>query len=219
MQTGDACYNFAIGFDCIHDFLSPEERKTFANALVEKGINLILQDWVLGDKRIHSLDTMGHNWWSVCVFNAGIASIAILDEEPRARQWAERIEAGSVEWLTYAGSALETKPSNFDREGGFYESVGYSDLAISNYLRFRLAWNNAFRSPKAPDVPVIEKFGEFFCNISYLNKGRVVSLFFGDGNLTATAGNRFRWPGPNGMHKNRYLWYLNQFKQDTTETS
>ena len=74
MQTGGACYNFAIGFDCIHDFLSPEERKTFADALVEKGINLILNDWVFGEKRIHSLDTMGHNWWSVCVFDAGLAS-------------------------------------------------------------------------------------------------------------------------------------------------
>jgi hypothetical protein len=217
LQTGGACYNFAIGFDCIHDLLSSEESKTFANALVEKGINLILQDWVLGNQRIHSLDTMGHNWWSVCVFNAGIASIAILDEEPRALQWVERIGAGSVEWLTYAGSALETKPRNIDREGGFYESVGYSDLGISNFLRFRLAWNNAFRSPKAPDVPVIEKFGDFFCNTSYFNNGRVVSLFFGDGSLTSNGRRSVSMAWANGMHKNRYLWYLNQFKQDTTE--
>ena len=35
-----------------------------------------------GRKRIHTLDTMGHNWWSAIVFGAGIASMAILDEDP-----------------------------------------------------------------------------------------------------------------------------------------
>jgi hypothetical protein len=127
LQTGESCYNFAVGFDCIHDYLSPDDRKAMARALTEKGVELILQDWVEGDRRIHALDTMGHNWWSVCVFNAGAASIAIIDEEPRARQWAKRIGDGATEWLTYAGSALETKPRNFDRAGGFYESVGYAN--------------------------------------------------------------------------------------------
>ncbi|MGD0517624.1 MAG: heparinase II/III family protein [Thermoguttaceae bacterium] len=218
LQTGDACYNFAVGFDCIHDFLSPEDRKTFAGALVEKGINLILNDWVLGEKRIHSLDTMGHNWWSVCVFNAGISSIAILDEEPCARKWVERIGAGSAEWLTYAGSALETKPRNFDREGGFYESVGYADLAVSEYLRFRLGWNNAFRSPIAPDIPMIDKFGDFFCNFCYLQKGRVVPVLFGDGSSTSSGRRSVSMAWANGMHKKSYLWYLNQFKQGSSET-
>jgi hypothetical protein len=218
LQTGGACYNFAIGFDCIHDFLSPEERKTFADALVEKGINLILNDWVLGDKRIHSLDTMGHNWWSVCVFNTGLASIAIIDEEPRARRWAQRIGEGSLEWLVYVGSALETKPRTIDREGGFYESVGYADLALSEYLRFRLGWNNAFRLPKAPVVPVIDKFGDFFCNFCYLQKGRVVPVLFGDGSSTASGRRSVSMAWDNGIHKKDYLWYLSQFKRGSSGT-
>jgi oligo-alginate lyase len=213
LQTGGTCYNFAVGFDCIHDFLSPEERKTFAGAMVEKGIDPILNDWVLGDKRIHSLDTMGHNWWSVCVFNAGLASIALMDEEPRARRWVERIGAGSAEWLAYAGSALETKPRTIDREGGFYESVNYADLALSEYLRFRLGWSNAFRRPKAADAPVIEKFGDFFCNFCYPQKGRVVPVLFGDGSLTASGRRSVSMAWYNGIHEKNYLWYLNQFKQ------
>ena len=219
LQTGGACYNFALGFDCIHNFLSPEQRKTFADALVEKGINLILNDWVLGEKRIHSLDTMGHNWWSVCVFDAGLAGIAILDEEPRARQWVKRIGAGSAEWLTYAGSALETKPGTFDRNGGFYESVGYADLAISEYLRFRLGWNNAFRRPKAADLPVVNKVGDFFCNFCYLQKGRVAPVLFGDGNMNSSGRRSVSLAWANGMHKKHYLWYLNQFKPGSPETA
>ena len=100
-----------------------------------------------------------------------------MDEEPRARQWVKRIGAGSAEWLTYAGSALETKPRHHRREGGFYESVGYADLAISEYLRFRLGWNNAFRRPKAAGYAGRStRFGDFFCNFCYLQKGCVVPV-------------------------------------------
>ncbi len=37
LQTGEACYNFAIGYDCIHDFLSPEERKDDGRRSGRKG--------------------------------------------------------------------------------------------------------------------------------------------------------------------------------------
>jgi len=67
--------------------------------------------------------TMGHNWWSACVFSAGLAALAVLDEEPRAPGWLARISAGSVEWFGYAGSVIENKPATFDPAGGFYESV------------------------------------------------------------------------------------------------
>ncbi len=107
---------------------------------------------------------------------------------------------------------------NFDRAGGFYESVGYADLAISSYLRFRLGWNNAFRSPKAAELPVIDKFGDYFCHVSYLCKGRVVPLLFGDGTLTSSGRRSVSMAWANGMHKKRYLWYLNQFKQGSGET-
>jgi hypothetical protein len=179
--------------------------------LVEKGIDQILRDWVTGDRRIHALDTMGHNWWSVAVFSAGSAAIAVLDEEPRARDWLMRIHDGAIEFLTYAGSALETKPANFDRNGGFYESVNYADLAISEFLRFRLTWNNAFRSPAPPTTPVAEKFGDYFIQVSYPEKDRVASVFFGDGNLTASGRRSVALAWANGFRSPHDLWYLRQF--------
>ena len=52
----------------------------------------------------------------------------------------------SDKWLLYAGSALENKPANFDAYGAFYESLGYTDLALGAYLPFMLSWNTAFTS-------------------------------------------------------------------------
>lgn len=60
-------------------------------------------------------------------------------EEPRARDWLERISEGSVEWFHFGGSLLDNKPPSFDAEGGFYESVNYASFAVSQYLLFRLA--------------------------------------------------------------------------------
>jgi hypothetical protein len=212
LGTGSMVYTFAIGFDSIHDFLSSEQRKALATALSEKGVRLILEDWVSGASRIHSLDTMGHNWWSALVFNAGIGSIAIFDEEPQARQWLSKIDEASVEWMTYAGSNLETKPASFDREGGFYESVNYADFATNQYLRYRLGWINAFQSPKPATVPVVEKIGDFFCAVSYDLHGSMVSTFFGDGNLHAPGREAVLLAWADGFRKPSYLWFLNKFR-------
>ena len=211
LGTANMVYTFAIGFDSIHDFLSTGERKSLAKALAEKGIELTLQDWVLGASRIHALDTMGHNWWSALVFNAGVGSIAILDEEPRARRWLAEIDAASIEWMTYSGSNLETKPANFDREGGFYESVGYGDYATNQFLRYRLAWNNAVLSPKPATLPIIGKIGDFFCHMTYDLHGEIVSTFFGDGSIHATGRDAVVLAWANGYRKPSYLWFLNRF--------
>ena len=93
LGSGEACEEFGVAFDSVYDLLTPEERKTLAAKLAETGILPVLNDWVLGDRRIHSLDTMGHNWWSAIVFGSGIGAMAILDEDPRAHEWVERLAA------------------------------------------------------------------------------------------------------------------------------
>ena len=87
LNTARFCYGYAVGYDSIYDFLSEDERKTVAGAMVRLGILPTLDDWILGEKRIHALDSMGHNWWSVCVSMAGLAALSVLDDEPQAGQW------------------------------------------------------------------------------------------------------------------------------------
>lgn len=63
LDTGEKCASFAIAYDTVHDLLLPEERQALAARFAQEGILPVLNDWVLGGRRIRTLDTMGHNWW------------------------------------------------------------------------------------------------------------------------------------------------------------
>jgi hypothetical protein len=210
LGTGHSCFESAVAFDSIYDTLTPEERNTFAKRIVDQGILPVLNDWVLGGKRIHALDSMGHNWWSACVFGAGMAALAVMDEEPRAKDWLRRICDGSVEWLDFRGSLLDNKPPSFDSGGAFYEDVNYASYAVSQYLYFRLAWNHAVATPAAPEIPMLDKFGDYFINVSYPNSGKMLNLNFGDGGREADGISPVNLLWANDFRKPRYLWYLNE---------
>ncbi len=212
LGAGAACADFGLAFDSVHDLLSPEERRALAARLAEKGILPVLEDWVLGAKRIHSLDTMGHNWWSAIVFGAGIGAMAILDDDPRARGWVERVGAAETEWVRYAGSLLENKPATFDANGGFYESVNYASFALRSYLPWRLAWRDAFVTPPPP-LPGLDRIAEFFLHASYpRSAGAPWSLNFGDGSLSAHGAGVVQLLWNLGDRKPANLWYINQFR-------
>ncbi len=205
-------YAAAVAFDSVHDALTPDERREIAKGIVDLGVRPTLNDWILGSQRIHSLDTMGHNWWSACVFVGGIGAMSVMDEEPQAAAWLARIDAGSVEWFCYAGSVLENKPMNFDRTGGFYESVNYSSFAMSQYLLYRLAWANALATPPA-SIPVLEHTGDYFMHVCYPNTGRMMTLNFGDGSLNADGSRPLALLWSNGWHNPNFAWYLAATRQ------
>jgi hypothetical protein len=131
LNTARFCYGYAVGYDSIYDFLTQDECKTIAAAMIRLGILPTLDDWVLGQKRIHALDSMGHNWWSVCVSQAGLAALSLLNDEPQAESWVRRISEAFPEWFSYQGNVLQNKSINFDRNGAFYESVSYANYAFS----------------------------------------------------------------------------------------
>lgn len=212
LGAGEACAAFGQAYDAIDDLLTPELRRTFARRLAEEGIIPVLNDWVDGAERIHALDTMGHNWWSALVFEAGVGAIAILREDPRAAGWVARVRDAEAEWLQYAGSVLETKPPSFDENGGFYESIGYADFAMRSHLPFRLAWRDAFGAPP-PEYPVLAKIGSFFAHAAYpRGAGQPWSLNFGDSNFATSSGVGtvvLLWGL--GYRDDAVRWYLRQY--------
>lgn len=216
LGSGDAPRDFGIAYDTIYDMLTPKERTTLATNLADNGIKVVLDDWVLGEKRIHSLDTMGHNWWPTAVFGAGVGAMAILDEDPRAAEWVRRVRFASDEWVHYAGSVLENKPPNFDSAGAFYESVGYTDLGVRAYLPFVLAWNTAFQE-KLPESPITSQIGEWFINTLYPGSDRNMSIDFGDSSLRSNGSRSVALLWAVGHRKPRYLWYLSQLNPDLAE--
>lgn len=201
------CFEMGVGFDSIRDFLTPEERRSIASGIVARGIEPMLGEWLLGRTRTTALDSMGHNWWSACVFLPGVAALAVSDEEPRVLPYLERIKAATKEWFGYRGSILNNKPATFDREGGFYESVGYGNYALSTYLTFHTAWKNA-RRDALPEIPLLDKAGDFFMNCCYPSTKGLFSLNFGDSSLHADGSQPLVWLRVNGFGKSRHLWYL-----------
>ncbi|WP_133244794.1 heparinase II/III domain-containing protein [Caulobacter radicis] len=213
LGMGTSAYTFGLTFDAIHDALSPAERDRLAKALVKGAIRPTLNDWIDGKERIHSLDTMGHNWFSHIVFGAGVAAIAIKTEEPQAEAWIRRIDEAAQEWANYDGSAIETKPAHFASNGAFVESINYADFAAEGYLRFKRAWLDAFKEQPAA-TPRLEGLGDYFIQNLYPTTGGFLSTNFGDGNPTSSGASAIANLWATGDQQSRYLWYLNTVRPD-----
>jgi len=210
LNTARFCYGYAMGYDCIYDFLSEQERRIIARSMVRLGILPTLNDWVLGQKRIHALDSMGHNWWSVCVSMAGLASLSLLGDEPQAEQWVSQVSDSFPEWFYYSGNVLQNKSINFDAKGAFYESVSYANYALSEYLLFRLAYSNVFPNSKQADIPLLQKAGDFFVHTCYPRADSMLSVNFGDSSIKATGAGTVRLLLANGYEAEEYHWYISR---------
>ncbi len=210
LNTARFCFGYGVGFDSIHDYLSEEDRKTIVEGMVRLGILPTLNDWILPHQRIHALDSMGHNWWSVCVAMAGVASLSILEDEPRAQRWVDEIKQAFPEWFAYQGNLLQNKSLNFDRKGAFYESVNYANYALSEYLFFHLAYSNALPESPFPDIPLLEKTGDFFIHTTYPTSDSLLSTNFGDGSIKASGARTLHLLLANGFESPAYHWFLNR---------
>ncbi|RYF50343.1 MAG: hypothetical protein EOO39_44460, partial [Cytophagaceae bacterium] len=183
-----------------------------SNQIVKLGIEPSIGDWVSKDKRIQSLDNMGHNWWAAVVFEAGIASLAVMNEQPQARQWANDIMHDSRQWFSFSGSLLENKPANFDPSGGFYESVSYANYGVSEYLQFRLAYTNALGTLTMPYDNLLKKTVDWFMHTSYPRSSDkpLMSLNFGDSNDFANGERPAKLMMALGLGNDDYYWYIQQ---------
>ncbi|MCX6215786.1 heparinase II/III family protein [Spirosoma sp.] len=221
LGTSHTNWTASVTYDAIYKALTKDERKAIAARIVTLGIEPSVSDWLSKDKRIQSLNNMGHNWWAAIVFEAGVASLAVMNEVPEARKWAADIMQDSRQWFAFAGSVLENKPSNFDPAGGFYESVSYANYGVSEYLLFRLAYTNAVGKVDMPYDKLLQKTVDWFINASYprADSKSLMSLNFGDSNDFANGDRPAKLLIELGLGKDDYYWYLkhtarNAFRED-----
>jgi len=209
LGTSHTSYDIAMGFDCIYDYLSEDEQTQIAEGIVLLGINPARVDWLNPDTSYHTFDTMGHNWWSACVYMAGFASLAVRDEIPEAINWVRKIDGFTDEWMNYSGSVLQNKPTTFDSDGGFYESIGYASYATSQYLLYLTAYENVKPTESKYKSPLLNKIGDFFVNTTYYVKGdEDLAVNFGDSNIKANGGEIVSLLWNLGYQKEQYAWYI-----------
>ena len=217
LNTARFCFGFAVGYDSIHDYLSESDRKTIVDAVARLGILPTLGDWILPEKRVHALDSMGHNWWSVCVAEAGLAALSIIDDDSRAKGWVDAVVEAFPLWFDYRGERLLNKSPNFDEGGAFYESVNYANYALYEYLLFRLGLTNVLGKPEDGDIPLLGKVGEYFLHTCYPTGSGILTVNFGDGYIRGNAVQVVRMLLANGFDGKGLRAYVKKVATDLNE--
>jgi hypothetical protein len=174
------------------------------------GIRPALDEWFYPKKEsIHSIQ------WGITggllVYMAGVALLSVKDEVPESGKWLKDLSE-SEEWFGFAGDQLQNKVKTWDANGGMYESVNYASFGVSEYLLFRLAFQNVLPKVKQPDIPLLKNIPSFFMNVGYPRDGMMYSLTFGDSHKNIVGERPVKLLWALGYQNPNSLWYLNNIE-------
>lgn len=203
-------YLSAIAYDVVYNDLSTTEKKKIAEGLYRLGVEPSLGDWLLEPTRIHSLNSMGHNWWTSCVCMGGILALSLQNELEDAKEGAQAVYDYLPEWFLFAGDVLQQKAKTFDEAGGMYESLNYANFGIQEALQFWVAWKNMHPSASLPDVPQLKDLSSFFAYVSYPRTGILYNINFGDSHKNVAAESSLMLLYALGIQDKNMLWYISQ---------
>ena len=180
-ELNNAHFNFgmACGYDIFYEELTAEERNTILTATYEKGIKVTIDEWVRPDMRIHAMDTMGHNWWVVCISMAGIAALVMKKDKPELIKDYEMAAEAIRTWFSYEGNLFNMKPCSLDK-GSYYEGITYLDYTLREYGLFKIAAKRLMGEDIVNDDEILRLCSEFYCNTLYPNDGHTKAVYFGD---------------------------------------
>lgn len=161
LDTAELACAIGFGYDWLYHWLSEEDKMFFRNAIVNKAVDRILDDF--DGRSIHQSDQSNllsrssmwlkdyaDNWRIVCCGGVSVASLAIADElGEEARMKCERVLGESLGYI---------KPvlSMFAPDGGYEEGItywGYVSKYLSYYMgSFQTALGDDFGYGEAPGM-------------------------------------------------------------------
>lgn len=178
LVTAEFCMGMTYGFEFFCECFRDEEIKYIAQKVYELGILPLAEDWIMPGKKIHALDTMGHNWWVWCVSAVGVTASVFSEYSGQVADIARLALKSIYEWIEYKGNDIDAKPVNIDN-GGYYESTGY--YMISKILAFENIYEKIFGAFQKPDYTQIYTLAaEFYLNTFYPSDNKHFSVPFGD---------------------------------------
>lgn len=213
LQMAHRSFQVAVAYDVIYDLLTSAERMQIAKGMYDLAVEPLLGDWILEPTRIHSLNSMGHNWWTSCAGMGGLLALAISNELPDAKKGADTLIEMLPEWFEFNGDVIQHKPRTFDRDGGMYESINYASFGTTEALLFRLAYLNSHPGTKLEDIPHMAKLASFFCHVAYPRDGELYSINFGDSHKNVTGESSMLLAYAMGEKSPETLWYVSQVKE------
>ena len=217
LVTSSFCFAYAMGYDVLRDRWTADERQRISGALADKGVIPILQDWLLPRTRIHALDSMGHNWWIVCLWMAGVGALSLLGDRPEAAGWVDEIEQSVPEWFGYGGNVLQNKVANFDSGGAFYEGVNYANYALMEYLIYRTSFSDALPNCHPAPCPQLRQAEQFFLHTFYPAGDGFLTVNFGDHRIANAGAGAMRLLLANGFASEAGKWYLERTVTDRAQ--
>ena len=212
LQMAHKAFQLAVAYDAVYDFLTPAERKEIATGLYNLAVEPLIGDWITDSTRVHSLNSMGHNWWTSCAGMGGLLALAISNEIPEAAEGAQAVVEALPEWFDFAGDIIQHKPKTFDRDGGMYESINYASFGTTEALLMRMAWLNSHPGAKLEDIPQIDQLASFFSHVAYPRTGMLYSINFGDSHKNVTGESSMFLAYAMGTDDPAALWYGNQIE-------
>lgn len=208
LNTGRFLFGMSLGLDCLYDRFTPEERNYLAQRCTCLGIAPTLDDWLSPEHRIHALDSMGHNWWPVCVSAAGLATVAFREELPEAEHVCQRVDEGLAAFFAYDGLPLQNKGPNFDPSGAMYEGAVYLAYALGELLTYRLARQNVYGTKCFAYDALLPRCFRFLCHAVYDAGDDVLNVPIGDCNPHESLLRAFRLGAVCGFDAPELRWYM-----------
>ncbi len=167
-------------YDTMYDAFTEDERKILRDAIMEKGINPLFDDWMNPGTRVHALDSMGHNWWAVCIGNPLRALCAVYDEVDGSIAMLEEAIKSLNAFCEYQGESILAKPANFDENGQFYEGALYFNYGVGEMAHCLHAYKSCFEDEGESNIPVLEKAPNAFMSLAYPISGSDIKYLFAD---------------------------------------
>lgn len=185
LGTASECIFMANAYSLFGDKLTAEEKAEVAEHAYKRGIYPIFRDWVLPSEKQHAIDTMGHNWWLVCVASGAYAAVVFKDAIPECERLYKIASRGIEQWFKYKGNPLNCKPQNIDN-GAFYEGIGYLNYPLGEYLTYALAHKRIVGTAPFDDEEILRSNAKFFINCSYFTDDTELHVDFGDTGYSET---------------------------------
>lgn len=148
LDTAEMTHAFALGYDWLYDFWTPDQRRELREAMLEKGLKPA--------RDIQSRDTWWvrarHNWNQVCNGGIGMGALALADEAPEA----------CGQFLERALKSIQLPMEEFAPDGAWGEGPGYWDYATSYNCVFLAALESALGTDFGlAQMPGFSRTGEF----------------------------------------------------------
>lgn len=129
LDTAEMTHAFALGYDWLHGFWTPERRDFLRRAMVKKGLQLGLP--IVRNRR--GWAAAHHNWNQVCNGGLGIGALALAEVEPEL--------AG--DYLEASLRSLQVAMRSFAPDGAWNEGPGYWNYATAYNIAYLAALDSA----------------------------------------------------------------------------